>query len=239
MARTDSEVDRPGSGFGGEVAGMGLADVLQVNAHNRFSGSLRVRNGEQSGVVYFHDGDIVHAEQGARVGEVGLIEILQWKQGHFIVEQNVVSARRTINKSCEHLLLEAHRQLDERTAGRGEAPPAPAAAARQPGTATDLIRSIPGVTGAVLSTGDGQCLGEKGHAAETLAGQTAYLIMFCDEFGSLFGTGELRSAGVEGSDQHMLLYASKARRYLGVFARADADVKVVDVAIRGLLTKGH
>jgi predicted regulator of Ras-like GTPase activity (Roadblock/LC7/MglB family) len=190
-------------------------------------------------VVYFHDGDIVHAEQGGLVGEDGLIEILQWKQGHFTVEQNVVSARRTINKSCEHLLLEAHRQLDERTAGRGSAPPPPPAARRPPDTVTDLIRAIPGVTDAVLATGDGQCLGDKGHAAENLAGQTAYLVMFCDELGGLFGAGDIRSAGVEGSDLHMLLYASKARRYLGVFARADAEVRVVDAAIRSLLTKGH
>ncbi len=247
MARTESNAGQHGVGFEGEVTGMGLADVLQVNAHNRFSGSVLVRNGESTGVVYFHDGVIVHAEQGAATGEGAVLEILQWTQGRFSMEQNVVSARRTITKSCEHLILEAHRRLDERTnhwvtsslPAPPSPPPAPPAASRQPAALTELVRTIPLVTEAVLVTGDGQCIGDTTFASETMAGQAAYLVMFCEELGALFRTGEVRSAAVVGANRRMLLYASKSRRFLSVFARPDAEIGAVDADIRRMLTKGR
>jgi len=244
MALTDKNAARPGSGWEGDVAGMGLADVIQVNSRNRFSGSVRVSNGASAGVLFFHDGNVVHAEQGAWSGEDAVVEILRWGEGRFSVEQNVVTARRTIDKSCEHLLLDAHRQLDERKAtGQGAPPTAPAApapaAGRQPTALAETIRAVADVEDAVLITGDGQSLGASGPASEVLAGQAAYLVMCCDEFGALFQCGEVRSAEVEGSDRHLLLYASKARRYLAVTSRSDADLRVVDAAVRAVLTKGR
>jgi len=220
---------------------MGLTDVLQVNARNRFSGCVRIQNGENSGIVFFRDGDIVHAEQGGRSGEEAVVDILQWQQGRFSVEQNVVTARRTISKSCEHLLLDAHRKLDERQAGRGEpAPPVSVAEAKkQPASATDTVRAIPGVAEVVLVTREGQRHGDEGYASEQVAGQTVYLAMLCAEFGGLFQAGEIRSATVEGADRHMLLYASKSQYLLGVFVWPDADIGAMDAAIRSALSKGR
>jgi predicted regulator of Ras-like GTPase activity (Roadblock/LC7/MglB family) len=241
MARADDAKGRTVVGFEGEVAGMGLTDLLQVNARNRFSGCVRVQNGEQLGVVYFRDGDIVHAEQGDTIGEEACIDVLQWQQGRFSVELNVVTARRTIEKSCEHLILDAHRRLDERRAGRGgpERPP-PLAAARPPAvSAVETVRAIPGVDEAVLVTRQGQCLGDEGYAAELLAGQTVYLAMVGAEFGALFKCGEVRSASVEGTDRHLLLYASKSQHTLGVLAEPEAAVGAVDAAIRAALTRGR
>lgn len=240
MARADDTKGRAALGFEGEVAGMELTDVLQVNARNRFSGCVRIQNGASLGVVFFRDGDIVHAEQGAKIGEEAFVDILQWQQGRLSVELNVVAARRTIDKSCEHLLLDTHRILDERRAGRREparpAPPPPPAGP-DPGPVVELVRSIPGVDEAVLITRQGQSLGDEGYASELLAGQVAYLAMLGAEFGALFQGGEVRSASVEGTDRHMLLYASKSHHTLGVFARPDAQVGAVDAAIRGALTR--
>lgn len=157
------------------------------------------------------------------------------------VELNVVTARRTIEKSCEHLILDSHRILDERRAGRREparpAPPPLPAAGPDPGSVVELVRSIPGVDEAVVITGQGQSLGDQGYASELLAGQVAYLAMLGAEFGALFQGGEVRSASVEGTDRHMLLYASKSHHTLGVFARPDVQVGAVDAAVRAALTK--
>src|SRR6266536_817185 len=104
MARTNESPRQGSGGFDGGVAGFGLADLLQLNAQNRFNGCFRVQHGESAGLIFYRDGEIVHAEQGARVGEEALCEMLDWPGGQFSAEPNVVTARRTIQKSCEHLL---------------------------------------------------------------------------------------------------------------------------------------
>jgi len=74
----------------------------------------------------------------------------------------------------------------------------------------------------------------KGHQAEVLTGQSVYLAMVGAEFGSIFQAGELRFASVQGTQNHLLVFATKSH-YLGVLARPDSEIGVVDAAIRGAL----
>jgi len=116
MTRTDDAPGRHQDGFEGEISGLGLADLLQLKARSRFSGCFHLRNGDRLGLVFFRDGEVVHAECGTRAGEEALLDILEWPAGRFGIDPNVVTAQRTIHKTCEHLLLDAHRALDERRA---------------------------------------------------------------------------------------------------------------------------
>jgi hypothetical protein len=239
MARTNESARQGAGGFDGGIAGFGLSDLLQLNAQNRFSGCFRVQHGESAGLIFYRDGEIVHAEQGSRVGEDALCEMLDWPGGQFSAEPNVVTARRTIQKSCEHLLLDAIRVLDERRASRGQAAApasAPAAKPAAPGGAVDAVRQVPGVATAVLMTRDGHRLGDDGYDEEVLAGQSVYLSAFALELGALFEAGDIRSAAVQGSGQHLLLLAAKAH-YLGVFVQPEFEVGAVDAAIRSALAK--
>ena len=111
------DLGRGAVGFEGGVAGLGLSDLLQLNAQNRFSGCFRIEHERELGMIFFRDGEIVHAERGELVGEDAFREILAWPRGRFSAEPNVVAARRTIQKSCEHLLLDALR-VDGRAARR-------------------------------------------------------------------------------------------------------------------------
>lgn len=233
--RTPSRAD----GFEGEVAGLGLSDLLQLNAQSRFSGCFRVRNQGSLGLIFFRDGEVVHAEVDGLGGEEAFRAVLAWPAGRFSVEPNVVTARRTIHKSCEHLLLDAHRQMDERRAGarQGAAPthtPLQGTVAGPVGA----VRAVPGVVEAVALTRDGRRLGDDGYLAEQLAGQATYLAMIGAETGALFQAGELRYASVEGCSQHLLLFATR-NHYLGVFARPDSQVGAVEAAIRSALSTGR
>jgi predicted regulator of Ras-like GTPase activity (Roadblock/LC7/MglB family) len=235
------------AGFEGDVAGLELPALIQLNVSNRFSGCLRVSRDGDSGLVFFRDGDIVHAELGARAGEEAFCEMLSWPRGRFSIEPNVVTARRTIYKTAEHLLLDAHRLYDER---RRAAAPAPAAAATTPPTPTpaltpppsptapparlDAVRAVPGVADAVLLTRDGAQVGGEGYRAEVLAGQTSYVIAFAAELAGLFGAGDVRSASVQGPRQGVLVLAAKTH-HLGVLLDAGADVGAADAAIRAAL----
>lgn len=105
-------------GFNGEVAGLGLADVVQLNAQIRLTGAISIRSGQRSGFVFMSDGQVVHAEQGDLLGEAAFYEIMTWRGGCFAVKPNVETTRSTIRQPLTFLLLEAHRRLDERRAGR-------------------------------------------------------------------------------------------------------------------------
>jgi hypothetical protein len=227
-------------GFEGEVAGLGLSDLLQLNARNRFSGCFRIRHDDGLGLIFFRDGEIVHAELGAKIGEEAVWDILEWQTGRFAVEPNVVTARRSIQKGVEHLLLDAHRVLDERrVAGRTRPPPAspPAPAAAPAGgaaAAVEAVRKVPGVANAVVLTREGRRVSADGYEAEVLTGQAVYLAMMAAEFGGFFQAGELRFASVQGSQAHLLVFATKSH-YLGVQARPESEIGVVDAAIRAAL----
>ncbi len=180
MARPDDGPGRAMEGFEGEVAGLGLSDLLQLNARNRFSGCFRIRHDDGLGLIFFRDGEIVHAELGPKIGEEAFWDILEWQTGRFAVEPNVVTARRSIQKGVEHLLLDAHRVLDERrVAGRSRPAPAPPAVAAPPAAApaaggamaaVEAVRKVPGVANAVVLTREGRRVSADGYEAEVLTG---------------------------------------------------------------------
>ncbi len=240
MARPDGSATDSNAGFEGGIAGLELADLIQLNARNRFSGCFKIQHEENLGLIFFRDGEIIHAEQGPKAGEEAICDILGWPRGHFSVEPNLVAARRTIQKKCEHLLLDAHRVLDERRARRETVatPPPPLPRPPTAGAAVQVVRGLPGVADAVLLTKDGKRQGEDGYEAEVLAGQTVYLAMVAAELGALFQAGEMRGGSVQGSRQHLLLFATKTH-YLGVFAQPDQEPAAVEAAIRGALSKSR
>ncbi|HET7826663.1 MAG TPA: DUF4388 domain-containing protein [Anaeromyxobacter sp.] len=230
-------------GFEGGVAGLGLPELIQLNAANRFTGGFRVRHEERVGLIFFRDGEVVHAEQGGIVGEQAFIEVLSWPGGRFEVEPNVLPGTRTIQKTLVHLLLDSHRILDERRAGlpAEPAPPAPAPtpvplAPKQ--SSVEVARSIPEVTGAVVLTKDCRRVGKGGHDEEALAGEAGYLALAAAELGALFQAGDLKSGTVHGGRRHLLLYATRAH-YLGVSASGESDPDGVDAALRAALSKGR
>jgi Domain of unknown function (DUF4388) len=227
------------AGFEGGVAGLGLSDLIQLNAANQFSGCFTVRYEDRVGLIFFRDGQIVHVEQGGMTGEDAFVDILEWPGGTFDVEPNVVPARRTIQKTCEHLLLDAHRVLDERRAPGKERPPAAPEPARAPAakaSTVDVVRTVPDVVCAVVLSREGQRLGQGGHEEDALAGQAGYLALAGAEIGALFQAGDLKAGAVHASDHHLLLYATRTH-YLGVSAAPESDPDAVDSAIRAALSK--
>jgi predicted regulator of Ras-like GTPase activity (Roadblock/LC7/MglB family) len=222
------------SGFEGEVAGLSLPDVIQLNGGNRFSGCVTVQYGTSSGLVFFREGEVVHAEQGGHSGEEAFYDIMEWRAGRFTLQPNVATTSRTIHKSVQHLLIEAHRVLDERRAGRGSAPPPRPGEPRASGLRATLQRvtSVSGVAYAALVTEDGKCVEDRSFEGETLAGQVAYLAMMANQLGAVFRAGQVQSAVVQGSAAHLLLLAAKSNHYLGVQVRGEAELGGVEAAVR-------
>lgn len=106
--------------FKGTVAGVGLADVIQINGLSRATSLLRVKQGEQLGVVYFQEGQVVHAICDELEGEEAFFRIMQFTGGRLDSMSFVDLPARTINVPVEALIIEAARRMDEAGLGVAE-----------------------------------------------------------------------------------------------------------------------
>lgn len=102
-------------GFVGQVLDLQLVDVIQMGCLGRFSMSIAVSRGDEEGMIYFRNGEIVHAKIGDLEGEEALYTMLSWKDGRFISQMGVPIPKETITDRWEHLLLEGMRRRDEST----------------------------------------------------------------------------------------------------------------------------
>jgi hypothetical protein len=230
--------------FEGEIAGLGLSDVIQLNIQNRFSGCVDVRlgdRGDQRGLLFFRDGELIHAEQGNLIGEAGFFQMMSWPGGRFALRENVATTQSTIQRSSAFLLLEALRLADEGRAGRGQAERAPAPrphpAPTRPAPVRpflERVRELPGVTYAVLQPRDGGRPADDSAEAETLAGQALYLAMVTRRIGANLPLGECLSAAVQGSRCQLLFLVTK-NHYLALRIKAEAPPGSVEVGVRKLL----
>ena len=230
----------PGEGFDGSVTGLSLTDLLQLKVQSGFTGRIGVSYGTEQGHLFFREGLIVHAQLGALDGEEAFHDILEWPTGRFDEQAGEDPGKVSIHKHWQHLLLDAHRVLDERRRQREEEsrtrplPPAPAPAAKPattPAAVLDRLRKVPGVLHPVLQGKDGTWVGERSYDAEVVAAQGLFLAMIGQALGTIFSAGPLVSAAVQGSSHHLLLFAAK-QHYLTVLIDGQSQLGAVEAELR-------
>jgi hypothetical protein len=244
-----SQSTSPKTGFQGAIGSLPLVDLLQVWASNGFAGLVVVTSQGRTGHLYYVDGAIVHAECNEIVGEAAVCAIVSWPAGSFELHPNTVTLHRTIQKSVSHLLLEAHREIDEHrrdaaaAPAPSPAPPKPAAeAAPAAGGATrqsvlDQIRAIRGVTQLVRFGKDGRPAGDAGPAGEALAAKGLYLsLTHAAAVAEAFGLHELAFATVRGPRESFVLVHS-AGQFLCTAVAQDVPIDQVLAQLRALLTR--
>lgn len=233
MASSNDSAGRA-QGFAGAVAGLSLPDVIQLNGSNRFSGCITVQYGEKTGLVFFRDGEIVHAEMDGRSGEEAFYGIMEWQSGRFSLQPNVATTSRSIQKSAQHLLIEAHRVIDERRAGRPAAPPEDPARQGSVRAALQRVRGLPAVDYVVVIGKDGTCVEDTSFEGESLGGRAAFVRLIGDKLGAVFKAGAMHAAAVQGSSRHILVLAAKSH-YLGVAIRGEVEIGAVESEVRRVL----
>jgi CheY-like chemotaxis protein/predicted regulator of Ras-like GTPase activity (Roadblock/LC7/MglB family) len=100
-------------GFEGRISDLNLSDLIQMNCLGRLTNALHVKKEAHVGVIYFEDGNIVHASVDDLKGEEAFYEILSWEGGSFSIEKGVKAPEDTIVKGWQTLLLEALKRADE------------------------------------------------------------------------------------------------------------------------------
>lgn len=241
------------SGFQGEIAGLSLADVIQLKGHNKYTGCITVEYRDRKGAIYFVDGDIIHAEQGSHSGEDGIYEILKWPGGTFNLHPEMTTNVCTIHCSLNFLLLEAHRRMDEE--GRNEPeesfsevieqserrqqprPAEPAANQRTMSAAAARVMNVSAVTYAVLLDKQGHSIQDNSQEAEALAAKGFFLANTGAQLGDYMGLGELKSAAIQTKHFDLLMYDSK-QHYLAVAIKPDNKLDSVEAEIRATLVPG-
>jgi CheY-like chemotaxis protein len=99
-------------GFSGNLADMGVVDLVQTFEVGRKTGMVSIQ-GEHSGAIFFRDGRVVDAELGKLSGENAFYRVLNTFEGKFEVHFEPVPRPDRIEVSTQGLLLEGMRRLDE------------------------------------------------------------------------------------------------------------------------------
>ncbi len=102
-------------GFDGKVTDFQLSDLIQMNVLGRMVTALVVTKDEEKGIVYFNEGNVVHAECGNLTGDDAFYRIVSWETGKFEFRKDERPDKETITQGWQSLLLEAMRRKDEVT----------------------------------------------------------------------------------------------------------------------------
>jgi CheY-like chemotaxis protein len=113
---------QPEEGFQGLLRRVGLQDVLQMECLARSSSVLEISTAETRGSVFVQEGQIIHAQAGALVGEEAFNQLMSLSGGQFNLKPFTEPPARTISGSWEFLLMEAARKRDEAQEPLLEAP---------------------------------------------------------------------------------------------------------------------
>jgi len=103
---------------------MSLLTLIQMICTEQRQAALVVRHQRlEEGVLFFEEGEIVHARVGSLVGAEAVYQLLQWQDGSFHLGEQVNMPRRTINAPWRYLVLEGMKKLDEEYVGAAELQP--------------------------------------------------------------------------------------------------------------------
>jgi len=94
---------------------MTLADIIQHTCQDRRTAQLAINRAGMQALLFFKDGNLVHAQSGTDTGEEVVFRILQWEDGAFTLESGVEPPSKSITRGWSGLLLEGARRLDEST----------------------------------------------------------------------------------------------------------------------------
>jgi hypothetical protein len=223
-------------GFAGSVSDLSVADVLQLQKANGFSGSIVFSHEDHRAIVFVQHGEVVHAEVGDAKGEDAVRAILAWSTGSFETHANVSTFAKTVDKRLDHLLLDCARRLDEERRSGAPAPAVPAAPAAPRATGlVERARSVPGATHAVVIR-DGAPVNDASPEGEALTARCVFLAsMIAAPLGRLLGLGDLQRAAIRSEGEQLVLLRSPAGNTLAVAFGGGVPLLEREAALRAAL----
>ena len=98
--------------FSGQLANVGVVDLLQKLEAEKSSGSIQIQRNEHNASIYFKNGNIFDAFCGKLSGEDAIYRLFFWPDGEFIVRYYDIGKRKDrIPKNCSELLIDGMDKL--------------------------------------------------------------------------------------------------------------------------------
>jgi hypothetical protein len=97
----------------GNLEDFELTDLFQLIQLGQKDGGLRIMTENDTGIVYFQDGMVIHAKTRHYQGEPAIDSILSWEKGEFIFDTNDETREHTVDMPIQQVMLEAARRIDE------------------------------------------------------------------------------------------------------------------------------
>ncbi len=110
--------------FRGMLTGISLSDVIQIKCMSGVTAALRVTEEERQGIIFFQNGEIIHAICDELEGAEAFYEIVSFAHGHLDTVNIAELPERTISLPYVSMLMEGARRADEQNtvgvAGAGD-----------------------------------------------------------------------------------------------------------------------
>jgi hypothetical protein len=97
----------------GDLQDFEITDVFQLIQLGQKDGVLSIQTANDSGVVYFKNSLVVHAQTNTIQGEPAIDTILSWKKGRFVFNPDEETHLHTVDLPIQQVILEAARRIDE------------------------------------------------------------------------------------------------------------------------------
>ncbi|MCF8027456.1 MAG: response regulator [Desulfobacteraceae bacterium] len=206
---------------GGSLHNVSLETFLQLIEMESQTCTLRVtrKTGNQLGVLFFRDGELINARLGGRQGHEAAYEILSWSGVSLTIENFCQVTEKLIDGGLQSMLLNAMRQKDENRPDfsphenppndqilldspiftQSEEPAAPSATDRSRSGSGDNKEPPPaGASAAGRSQGKLESIFGQVSGVEDIYEDQRYagLLQEAARIGKLFGSGELNAVYV-------------------------------------------
>ena len=98
-------------GFEATIGGLSPADIIQLKCLRRATGAIEFSHDDRFGLVWFDDGEVIHAESecigACHKGMEAFAAIVSWRNGSVREVPHTGHIERTIHKSWHALLMDA------------------------------------------------------------------------------------------------------------------------------------
>ena len=163
----------------GNLKDLKLPNLIQLNCMERNTAKLTLEHAGKFGIIYFQNGQIVHAEYEPDIGEKALFRMMVLDEGKFRVESGVRAPVRSINTNWNNLLLEGLHQLDIKQSSINS----------KYIRLIDMLLNVKGVIKAAMITSDGELVsGEQGTNSEFAL--HAFTFLEIEKLAASFGKSE-------------------------------------------------
>lgn len=100
-----------------------MADLVQLECLRGLTRAVRVSANAEDGILFFDQGQLVHAETRRSSGEDAALEILSWEEGTVEPSERMWLNAPTIETGWQGLLMRAAQRRDEAMSSRFPGPP--------------------------------------------------------------------------------------------------------------------